>query len=123
MQIPFNPDEPLFRAVKPTNIYWKDDGTVSSAAFKDSQGASVDRLGDRLESDAVNALHHNMPTSGIISVTYQNCLDVNAVVQYKPKDTNLYHSEIHGSNTKVKLTSSQCKNLIKKALIRLKPNV
>ena len=121
MQTQFSLDETLYRAVKPAAMFWKEDDTISSAALKDSHGASVDRLGDRSEMEAIDAMHEKRPESGIISVTCQDCQDVNAVVKYKPMDDNLYHSEIHSSNGKITLTSSQRKNLAKKAIIKLRP--
>ena len=41
--IPFDNSEVLYRAVLPFKDFWKEDGTVSSAAFKDSNGLSTDR--------------------------------------------------------------------------------
>ena len=101
-------------------MFWKENGTVSSAVFNDSHGTSVDRLGDRTESDAVDALHRRMPDSGIVSVTYQNCLDALADVKYVPFDDNPYHSEIHKNSNEVKLTKSQRKRLAENANVIIK---
>ena len=43
----------------------------------------------------------------IVSLSVQNCRDVNAVVKYLPSSTNEYHSEIHSSDTVVLLNKSQ----------------
>ena len=42
-KIDFYLKEKLYRAVLPYEPFIKEDGTISSAAFKDSQGLSVDR--------------------------------------------------------------------------------
>ncbi len=42
----FNDDEKLYRAVYPPEIFdlfWKKDGTLTSAAFRDKRGLSVER--------------------------------------------------------------------------------
>ena len=36
-------DEGLYRAVLPTEMFWKKNGRVSSAVFRDKNGLSVDR--------------------------------------------------------------------------------
>ncbi len=47
----FEANEKLFRAVYPPNIipmFWKENGEISSAAFKDKKGLSVERAGNRV---------------------------------------------------------------------------
>ena len=43
----------------------------------------------------------------IISVTVGVCVKVNAKIFYKPTKRSIYHSEIHGSETRKLLTASQ----------------
>ena len=52
----FSIDEKLYRAVFPPAIkdmFWRKDGTVSSAAFADPKGLSVDRGNHREDSEVV----------------------------------------------------------------------
>ena len=52
----FKLTEKLYRAVYPpevADIFWKKDGTVSSAAFVDPKGLSVDRGDYREDSDVI----------------------------------------------------------------------
>ena len=112
MDTHFNPDEKLYRAVYPDAMFWKENGKVSSAAFISRHGGcSVDR-GDYRDDDAVvqNMRDRNFQGS-IISVTVQDCNDVQAVPVYAPSRTNIYHSEIHGSIQRVQLTAGQRKHL------------
>lgn len=118
-----NPNEFLYRAIKPLEDFWKEDGkSVTSAAFFDSHGLSVDRQGDnRSPQDATLSLHvrNGFAHHGIASVTVQNCHDVEAILKYLPTDDNIYHSEIHNSDTKATLTKSQRKYLARHAIINL----
>ena len=55
----FFDDEKLYRAVFPPEIvdmYWRRDGTISSAAFADPKGLSVDRGDYRPDEDVVKAV-------------------------------------------------------------------
>ena len=55
----FASNECLFRGLHP--MWIEDDNTVSSAAFKDSAGVSVDRDGGRDEQDCVNRMFDALP--------------------------------------------------------------
>ena len=115
----FKKSERLYRAVYPPEInsmYWKKDGSVSSAAFADPKGLSVDR-GDGREDEEVVADMSMRFAGSIIRVYVKNCLDVGAVVRYLPGKNNSYHSEIHGSNTKPLLSKSQRYHLAQKAIV------
>ena len=105
----FDDDELLYRAVYPPSfnkMYWKEDGTVSSAAFEDAKGLSVDR-GYRRNTDEVVETMRKTFTGYIISVNVQQCKETNAVVKYRPEDYDIYHSEIHGSEDKLLLSKAQ----------------
>ena len=115
----FTSEEKLFRAVYPpevSNMYWRRDGSLSSAAFADPKGLSVDRQGDRDASDAASAMHRRFIGS-IIFVRVKNCLEIGATVKYLPSSSNPYHSEIHGSETSVLLSKSQRMHLSKRATV------
>ena len=55
----FDKFERLYRAVYPTNImpmFWKENGELSSAVFKDKNGLSVERDGGRDERAVVDSM-------------------------------------------------------------------
>ncbi len=104
----FSITEKLFRAVYPPEVaamFWRKDGSVSSAAFADPKGLSVDRAGDRSDDEAVSMMMSRFEGS-IVSLYVKNCMDIGAVVKYLPSKSNIYHSEIHGSQD-VPLLSKQ----------------
>lgn len=105
----FENDELLYRAVYPieyNKMFWKDENHVSSAAFLDKKGLSVERGNYRQESEVVSEMRKTFIGS-IISVTVKICKDVNAHIVYKPTKRSIYHSEIHGSNKTLVLSPSQ----------------
>ncbi len=115
----FEPEEKLYRAVYPpemVSMFWRKDGTISSAAFADSKGLSVERGYYRQAENVVSSMLNRF--SGIIiSVNVGDCNSIQAVVYYLPSKTSLYHSEIHGSTTVPLLSKSQRLYLAKHALI------
>lgn len=119
----FDEREVLLRAVLPSSRrpdFWRN-GSLSSAALKDSRGLSVDRTYDRTVSDAVAVMTQRL-TGLIVAITVQDCNSVHACVKYKPSLTNPYHSEIHGSDSEVMLTDLQAFILAKSATIQYEPN-
>ena len=115
----FKNTEKLYRAVYPpeiADIFWKKDGSISSAAFADPKGLSVDRGDDRSDEEVMLSMQKRF-IGHIISLYVKNCADVNAVVLYMPSQFNPYHSEIHGSSTSVILTKTQRLHLAKCATI------
>ncbi len=115
----FKNTEKLYRAVYPpeiADIYWKIDGSISSAAFADPNGLSVDRGNYREDSEVVLQMRQKF-RGHIISLFVKNCVDVQAPVFYKPSRSNPYHSEIHGSATSALLSKSQRRHLAKSAVI------
>lgn len=119
MNVEFKDDEKLYRAVYPPenkSIFWKMDGTLSSAAFKDPHGLSVERGNYRSDSDVIADMKKYF-TGCIVSVFVEQCRIVNAYVEYKPTDRSVYHSEIHRNKEILLLSSSQCKFLSEHAKI------
>ena len=115
----FKPEEKLFRAVYPpetAEMFWRFDGRVSSAAFADPKGLSVDRQGNRDTDQAVSAMQKRFVGS-ILFVRVKNCTEIGAVVKYMPSDKNPYHSEIHGSEQVALLSKSQRRHLADKAVM------
>ena len=100
----FIENEQLLRAVWPANRrpdFWEN-GRLSSAALTDKRGLSVNRTYDLPLENAVLIMSEQF--SGlIVSISVAACNAVNAYVKYCPSQTNVYHSEIHGSPTEVML--------------------
>lgn len=115
----FEMKEKLYRAVYPpeiADIFWKADGTVSSAAFADPKGLSVDRGNYRSDEEVVASMRKRF-SGHIISVYVKNCSDVKAQLVYLPSGSNPYHSEIHGSKASLLLSKSQRRHLAQSAVI------
>lgn len=112
----FLDDEKLYRAVRPIDMFWKEDGTLSSAAFQDSNGLSVDRGNYREDREAKRRLLMNLHGT-VVMFSVKDCNDVTAIVKYLPTEDNEYHSEVHKSVTEKKLTKSQQRHLAKVAKI------
>lgn len=109
----FSDCEKLYRAVFPESyiqMFWRKDGTVSSAAFVDKEGLSVER-GNFREDQRVIEEMQKFFKGCIISLTVEQCRKVDAIVKYKPTRRSKYHSEIHGSATVPLLSKSQRKKL------------
>ena len=87
-------------------MWIEDDNSVSSAAFKDSRGVSVDRAGGRAGAVCVERMVNAL--SQIIGVGRLTCEDVKtceALPVYCPVEGNEYHSEIHDSMEQVQIKS------------------
>ena len=115
----FKNTEKLYRAVYPpeiADIFWKKDGSISSAAFADPKGLSVDRGDFRSDEEILISMRERFK-GHIVSLFVKNCTDVNALVLYKPSKSNIYHTEIHGDATTPLLSKSQRRALAKAAVI------
>ena len=111
--------ERLYRAVYPPDVmplFWKENGNVSSAVFKDKNGLSVDRDGGREERDVIVDMRIRF-CGAIISLLVEDCVTCEAVVRYLPSKQSMFHSEIHGSENRKLLSQSQCKHLANAARI------
>ena len=109
----FCESEKLYRAVFPESyiqMFWRSDGTVSSAAFSDSEGLSVERGNYRDDKSVIEDMQRFF-RGCIISLTVGECNKVDAVIKYKPTKRSRYHSEIHGSEDKPLLSKGQRKRL------------
>ncbi len=117
----FKSDEKLYRAVYPPELvamYWKRDGSLSSAAFADPKGLSVDRGNYRSDDEVASDMSKRF-TGRIIRLYVKNCTDIGAKVKYLPSSNNKYHSEIHGSEETVLLSKQQRLFLSHKAAVVL----
>ena len=111
--------ERLYRAVYPPEImpmFWKANGEISSAVFKDKKGLSVERAGNRDEYKVINDMRLFFYGT-IISVMSGDCFGCNAVPKNLPTRRSKYHSEIHGEEDRILLSQSQCKYLAKRARV------
>ena len=111
----FIDDERLFRAVQPKDMFWKKDGKISSAAFKDSNGLSCDRDMGRISvsSCVCSLLNFIQRDNTVVSVNYGECTDINALVKHDPVENNEHHSLILNGNDKKELTDGKAKRLSK----------
>ncbi len=110
--------EKLYRAVYPPDVmdmFWKKDRTISSAAFADPKGLSVDRGNYRTDSEVISDMKKRF-TGNIVSVYVKNCYDAGAIVRYLPSKKNQYHSEIHGSTDTPLLSKYQRRFLAQRAV-------
>ena len=82
----FQPDERLYRKIRPLEQFWDSESQrPTSGAFKDRNGLSVDRQGQRQNNDAIDQLNSRLPGSGaIVSAEYQQCMEIPVLVAYKP---------------------------------------
>lgn len=113
MDSEFYDKEKLYRAVLPIDPFIKGCGKISSAAFKDKNGLSVDKQMHRLNSEAVNFIKSSK-RGDIYSVTTNDCDDKCIECKYLPTDDNKYHSELHKDSENKGLTRSQAKHLSEK---------
>lgn len=119
MNLNFTDDEKLYRAVWPKSKrpnYWTKSGKLSSAAFKDKNGLSVLRTGDRNEADALQEAIKKLK-GYIVSVNVKQCKEVEAFLRHLPGKISYYHSEIHGSDKEKVLSTSQALKLANLAKI------
>ncbi len=111
-------NEGLFRAVRPDDCYWKDEEKtqLSSAAFKDPKGLSVDRQADRMVEEAIERQKKNFKGT-IVSVTVGLCNEKQIVIEYCPTKDNEFHCELIQSKDKKLLSRSQARYLATNAQI------
>lgn len=116
----FASNENLYRGLHP--LWIEDDNTVSSAAFKDSGGVSVDRDGGRNHRECVDRLLEALPRlAGVCKLTVCDVEACDAIAVYRPMSDNEYHSEIHDSVGQVQIKSkSKAKKLSDKSQIVFK---
>lgn len=112
----FDDKERFYRKIPPNPNMIKQNGTITSAAFKDSKGCSVDRKSDRSENVVYRSFikrfsNKTSGIKGIADVSYANCLEAETTVLRLREDDNDYHCEIHKNEDEVVLTSGQARRL------------
>lgn len=108
--------EKLYRAVKlaKPQLWDEENGRPSSALFKDSKGVSVDRDGNRSETEIISKLSKNLNDDQLKAVIYLDasfCYEIPVEILYKPLQDNEYHAVIHDSNERIELTKSKARKL------------
>lgn len=120
----FCANERFLRAVRPPKkreLYWKGN-RLSSAVFKDRQGLSVDRTGDRDIKTSVDFMRNRLE-GFIFSISIDDCKSVNAHPVYCPSKSDIYHSEIHGSSSEIELSEFQALYFAENAKCEYSPNM
>ena len=104
-------EEFLYRGVV-DNQWDVEHNRPSSATFKDSKGASVDRDAlFRNPTTCVDALLNSKPFKAVCRVKELNVEKANAITLYLPFPGNEYHCEIHDSSEKVTLSGGKAKKI------------
>lgn len=83
-----NTAEHIYRAVRPKGIYWKEDGSVAAAAFKDKKGASVEIQLGRSDDDV--RIHMSRLSGKLAKVPVAVCDEANVEMFYDDSP-NRYH--------------------------------
>lgn len=79
----------VFRALRPKMAFEKPDGSVSSAAFKDKRGLSVEVDGGRSDFVVINTMHSYLE-GNIVKIGVSVC-EANDVEIYNDFSSNKYH--------------------------------
>lgn len=123
----FKYNERFFRSIPDLPNYIKinekGEQVISSAAFKDSKGCSVDRQADREPEIIQNQFYARFCKSksgicAVADVSFKDCCDADTVVKEKPSKSNPFHCEIHRSDTQIELSRSQLKKLARSANVK-----
>ena len=108
--------EYLYRGI--TNKQWDFvNNRITSAAYKDSLGVSVDRSGDRDEESCVSHLLQNKPFIAIGRLMAGFVRESGLLVKYDPTEENEYHSEIRHSENRAELTTGQSRKMSRSATV------
>lgn len=116
MKSEIDDNEWLYRGVEANPICWdEEEDRPSSAVFKkkskdENKGLSVDRQGCRREKECVDAMVKRLELKAIVKIKAGDCRAIDLYLKYTPDD-NKYHSEIHMSASRVRLTPAKIKKL------------
>ena len=109
----------LYRAINP--MYFREVG-FSTAAFKDKNGASVDRDGGRTEPDIIHALLADFLHGwGVARVLAKVCRTCDTYPVALPLPDNPYHAGIHQSKDRVRLSDGRIKCLLEDTVLVHRP--
>lgn len=110
----FLEEESLFRGVHEDQCD-PSENRVFSSAFKDSQGASVDRSWHRSDQECINFLRGEKSFFAVAKVSIADVALCNCLPVYRFLPTNEYHSELHDELGRVSLRKSKASCISNKA--------
>ncbi|MCM1166020.1 MAG: hypothetical protein NC299_09255 [Lachnospiraceae bacterium] len=109
-----NSTDYVYRAIHPNRNFIKADGSISSAAFKDPKGLSVEQGLGRADKDVVTHIRQAKLQGKITKISVKVCINANITI-YNDKAKNIYHRLLlnrpydhNGNNT---LTKTQARAL------------
>ncbi len=100
-------DEFLYRGIHEIWITKEDNNRISSAAFKQASGCSVDRDGGRKKEDCISRLLGLKDFGAVCRIVNYEVSQSGAVSVYCPSKTNIYHTEIRDSPEKIEISSNK----------------
>lgn len=103
-------NEILYRAIHPSFWNYEED-RPTSALFKDRKGVSVDRDGERSETDAVNFLLNSRQGFGAGNLNAGQTIAVGAYLKPDKTPENDFHALILESESKIPLSNGKAKKL------------
>ena len=111
--------EKLLRSIFPQDLFWDAvRNKPSSAAFKDANGCSVDRTGDRTLPDSINYLKKRFKKNPAVAVLPKTtCDEIRVAVKYTPSKNNIYHTEIHDSEEVIQISAYKLKLLSDRCIV------
>lgn len=106
-------EEMLYRKVPDSPTMWSEKHQrFSSAVFKDSGGASVDRGGKRSDDEMIKQFQGRFGNiRAILAISAGKCRELDTHPVPKPEQDNKYHAEIHQSSTNAILKGKAPSNL------------
>jgi len=102
--------ETLYRAVRPWKRFWKKNGKISPAAFKDESGLSIDRDGDRKEQKVIDDFRKRKFEGTLVSVGADKCKEIDIYLKPMPQYWP-YHVLALNSSTELVLSDEKCDKL------------
>lgn len=92
-----DPDEKIFRAVRPWPLFWDSDARISSAVFdlrQNEDGVSFDRADGRSDRDCCIEMHKRKLEGKIVSLKVQQCSVIEELSLRHTPIYNPFHSEL-----------------------------
>lgn len=102
--------ENLYRAVRPNKRFWKRNGKLSPAAFKDERGLSLDRDGDRIENKVIEDFRIRKFVGTLISLSAKQFREINVFLKPDPKYWP-YHVLAQDSPDEIVISDEKCDKL------------
>ena len=110
--------ELLYRGVIRKPNFWKSkENRPSSAAFKDSNGVSVDRDGSRESSEIILSFERRLCLRAVVTITAEKCREFQTHPVAVPQPENIYHAEIHDSPNCVQISKRKARHIAESVVI------